>query len=196
MIYYVYALRDPETLAVHYIGQTYDPLRRLGNHQQPSMQSIAMKVWVDGLKERGLSPMLEILEMCSMEEAGAIENRTIGEHLRQGAPLINKNYGGWGSSPYAKANYAPPAVASSLLPPPPKRSPMPTPTPRLIWGARPLALKCQREGCGREPLCGFSDAEGAVFFCAVCLDDSDGERPPRFRTAAERERIMRYAGKP
>jgi hypothetical protein len=197
--FYVYALRDPETLAVHYIGQTYDPLRRLANHQQPSTQSIAMRAWVGSLKERGLSPMLEILEMCSVDEASTIENRVIREHLLQGAPLINKNYGGaWRNT---QANYSPPPLASSLLSSANTSTPMTTPTPRLFWAERPRGMRCQGAGCGREPLMGFRDSEGTTFYCAACFSDGTDEAQrtqspgpkhsvPRFRTPEERARIL------
>lgn len=79
---------------------------------------------------------------------------------------------------------------------------MTTPAPRLFWAARPQHKQCA--GCGREPLCGFRDAEGETFLCAVCWDDgltdptdaayrvvAPSARRPRFRTPEKRKRILK-----
>lgn len=70
--------------------------------------------------------------------------------------------------------------------------------PRLDWGPRPRGMTC---ACGREPLCGFTDAGKTTFACAICYDDDTRghdtpgrrfarKRSPRFRTPEERTKIL------
>lgn len=60
---YIYALRDPVTHRVKYIGKAYDPHRRYDQHLTKS--SLAVNAWVRSVRLKGQNPELKILEQVS-----------------------------------------------------------------------------------------------------------------------------------
>jgi len=106
--WFVYALRDPQTDAVRYIGQCRLPMARLEHHISqaldpalagtPSTQ--ARREWIRGLARVGAYPYLLILAVASSAaEAIRKETALIMEHRDS---LLN---GGWQGGDY-KATYA------------------------------------------------------------------------------------------
>jgi hypothetical protein len=85
---YVYSLRDPITGTTRYVGQTYDPKKRLtahmGNHTD------LMEPWIKSLRERCLRPVLVVLEVCDCETCDAAEARWIDLYRAEGCPLLNR----------------------------------------------------------------------------------------------------------
>ena len=65
-ITYIYALKDPETKQIRYIGRSKNPKKRLYEHHQ--VRRIHTKShhnnWIWSLLERGLRAEMEILEEC------------------------------------------------------------------------------------------------------------------------------------
>ena len=60
---YIYALSDPDTQEVHYIGQTYTLRSRLANHAHGAGSGNYLQVsWQISLKERKLLPVMTVLE--------------------------------------------------------------------------------------------------------------------------------------
>lgn len=59
MTWYIYALIDPRTREVRYIGKSVDPLRRLDCHLDDKDSSLRKSRWLKKLGER---PILKILE--------------------------------------------------------------------------------------------------------------------------------------
>lgn len=61
MTNYIYALLDPETNEIRYIGKTDNPSERLKNHlnEQGKWHRIN---WIKSLKKRGLKPIMQIIE--------------------------------------------------------------------------------------------------------------------------------------
>jgi hypothetical protein len=54
---YIYALSDPDTGAIRYIGATVHPLKRLSVHLSPQGNKGALlKDWIDGLRGRIYAP--------------------------------------------------------------------------------------------------------------------------------------------
>lgn len=75
---YVYALTDPRTGNVRYIGATKAPETRLAVHlNQPTNEK--MGGWIEGLRKEGFKPSLEILESCPIEELPDKELKIIEE---------------------------------------------------------------------------------------------------------------------
>jgi hypothetical protein len=90
----IYALADPATLDVRYVGQTRSPGRRRWLHRSRTSNQSGRMVcrWIRGLLCRGLAPvMLEIEIVTDPDEA---EGRWVAEYHRRGAKLLNMNSGG------------------------------------------------------------------------------------------------------
>lgn len=66
MIIYIYALKDPETKQIRYIGRTKYPKQRLSEHHQ--IKRLKTKThhncWILSLLSRGVKAEIEILETC------------------------------------------------------------------------------------------------------------------------------------
>jgi hypothetical protein len=87
----IYALVDPRSEAIHYIGQSANPQRRLQRHLQERGGSNAGKeAWIAELRGVAARPQLLILEHVTVAAtAREREDRWILHHLRKGAPLTN-----------------------------------------------------------------------------------------------------------
>lgn len=67
-IAYIYSLTDPETKEVRYIGKTVNPKYRLKGHLYESKKTENYRCnWIRGLLRRGLEPIFNILEICSLQ---------------------------------------------------------------------------------------------------------------------------------
>lgn len=90
MTWYVYALCEPTTGAVRYVGKSSNPARRLESHCAKSAAS-AMREWVARVGE----PTLRILTEHVDETAAFVAERDlIKEHWAAGAQLLNKSASG------------------------------------------------------------------------------------------------------
>jgi len=86
----VYALRDPRTDEIHYVGQSNDPDFRLKQHLADVSDSPKVQ-WLNGLSKVGLEPRLEILESgLTALEANESENWWISKGIEEGWPLTNQ----------------------------------------------------------------------------------------------------------
>lgn len=105
----IYALRDPRTRQIRYVGKAQNPARRLQMHVsafQLSYYQSRKNCWLKGLLAEGHSPQLEILDVVPAAEANAAEIRWIARCRADGAPLTNGTDGGDGGAitdPDAKA---------------------------------------------------------------------------------------------
>ena len=85
---YVYALVDPETGAVRYIGRSNKPQVRY-NHHMTGMYSRQKRKWIDDLATRGLRPTLTILEECEAAQVEERETYWLYHYIDDGAHLLN-----------------------------------------------------------------------------------------------------------
>lgn len=95
---FIYALIDPRTDDIRYIGKTEDPKQRLRWHIWNGGRVSDMKrAWITALKDAGLEPTIRILEIVpggvDWEEA---ERRHISIAKTAGANLTNGTDGGEG----------------------------------------------------------------------------------------------------
>ena len=90
----IYALADPETQAIRYIGQTSTPGRRLKQHLRTRGKSDTSNInlWLASLRDQGLVPRM--LELEIVDEGDEGEVRWVAEYQSRGAPLLNMNSGG------------------------------------------------------------------------------------------------------
>lgn len=87
---FIYALRDPITDDVHYVGQTNHLHRRLKQHLKETDNSKKTE-WIRELKKLGLTPSIKVLEKVPPEEAGPAEKKWI-HHYSQYGLLKNTTY--------------------------------------------------------------------------------------------------------
>lgn len=95
---YIYALTDPETGYVKYVGKTDRPAKRLKNHLNPSALAIKCRrtSWLRGLMNKGLMPGMLILEVVPVEAWRDRECYWIAFYRALGAGLVNTAEGGSG----------------------------------------------------------------------------------------------------
>lgn len=87
--HFIYALKDPESLEVFYIGKTCFLKERLCGHVNgPASKEKA--VWIENIKSKGLRPIIEVLEVCDKLNWREREVYHIEEGFRVGLPLSNK----------------------------------------------------------------------------------------------------------
>jgi hypothetical protein len=96
---YIYALSDPETNDVKYIGATVNPLKRAGEHRaEGGRRGSRLSTWLEALRLHGVHPLLTIIEKAD----GAIwpdrEAYWIQVYRARGYDLLNQSDGGDGPS--------------------------------------------------------------------------------------------------
>lgn len=94
---YIYALGDPETGLIRYIGKSIRPEQRIQNHINEKPTNCHRSHWLQSLKAKGLQPLAILLE----EIRGAwpwqeSERYWIARGRREGWPLTNNTDGGDG----------------------------------------------------------------------------------------------------
>lgn len=88
--YEVYALTDPMTGIIHYIGITNDRERRYREHVTCSGTNREKNMWVISLLQQELQPAMEVIErVTGLREAKKRETHWIIYHLARLAPLTN-----------------------------------------------------------------------------------------------------------
>ncbi len=86
----IYALCDPDTSAVRYIGQTNQPLgARLYTHMMEPHEGAPKQAWLHELKQRGGQPAIKALATTDKACALQVEASYIARYQAQGAALVN-----------------------------------------------------------------------------------------------------------
>lgn len=98
---YIYALMDPRTAEVRYVGQTYDPRARYRSHLSPKLhqQHTHKARWVQSLITVGVYPKWRTLELVSVADRDIAERRQIARFRELGCKLTNATDGGYGTGP-------------------------------------------------------------------------------------------------
>lgn len=96
---YIYALLDPQTLQVRYIGKSDNPTERFLQHAKEAKRWPQMfkSRWIASIANRGLTPVLHILEKCRQEEWQEAETEWIAFGCAVEWPLTNSTAGGEGA---------------------------------------------------------------------------------------------------
>lgn len=95
---YIYALIDPVTDQIRYIGKSVRPRWRFTNHLNDRSRTWRTN-WLNTLRQRGLTPRMEILERVPIDEDWQeVEQQWIATGLAEGWPLTNCTNGGDGVS--------------------------------------------------------------------------------------------------
>lgn len=95
----IYALRDPRTLEVRYVGQSVNGLSRARNHFSPSAiekrENPHTSNWIRGVLAAGLRPVAEVIETVARpDDLDEAEVFWIAKCRAMGFALTNMNAGG------------------------------------------------------------------------------------------------------
>jgi len=91
----IYALSDPRTREVRYVGKTTDPRQRLRQHSSDSRGRITpTKAWLRSLRRDGLTPIMQVLETCTADAWEERERHHIARLRAEGCRLTNLAEGG------------------------------------------------------------------------------------------------------
>lgn len=94
---FIYALLDPLTKEVRYIGKTVDISRRYKETLYQAKKNKTYKAnWIKALKKKGLKPLLEIIDIVNFEEESFWEKHYISLFKSWGFKLTNATDGGEG----------------------------------------------------------------------------------------------------
>lgn len=93
---FIYALIDPRTDEIRYIGKTVNPNARFRQHLKNRRCSTHCTTWIDSLITEGLKPTMTILESVSDSNGSEQERWWIAEGKRIGLRLTNLTDGGEG----------------------------------------------------------------------------------------------------
>lgn len=87
----IYALCDPDTGDVRYIGQTNQPEKRVRSHMMERMQNPQnpKQVWLDTLREQGKEPVLSVIHVVPDNIADEVEVSEIRKARESGVQLLN-----------------------------------------------------------------------------------------------------------
>ena len=87
----IYKLSDPISGEIRYVGKTHSSLHtRLGGHLTYIGDNIEKNIWIKSLKEKGLRPEINLLEVTSEEFSDIREGEWIQKFTNHGVKLLNK----------------------------------------------------------------------------------------------------------
>lgn len=105
---YIYALTDPDTQEVRYIGKADNPQKRLNRHLgQFEPKPTHKSNWIKSLLEIGKQPGVKILEEVDESEWQSSERKWINEYKSSGANLTNTTDGGEGGKTLSAESLSP-----------------------------------------------------------------------------------------
>jgi hypothetical protein len=91
----IYALKDPETGSVRYIGKANDSAKRLKSHLRDSKRrKTPVYRWIQKLEKSGKTPSIEVLLVCEKAAWPEYETHLIAEYRAAGVALLNVADGG------------------------------------------------------------------------------------------------------
>lgn len=94
---FIYALRDPRTNQIRYVGKSNNPTVRCKNHMhEGGFHNKAKRQWAEELRKQNLRPSIEILEECTSQNWKNRETYWIKTLRLEGHALLNIAKGGNG----------------------------------------------------------------------------------------------------
>lgn len=98
MIVYIYALLDPDTNEVRYVGKTTNMKMRNTQHFSTCLKGTDKKSkWIASLREQGKRPKMIPLEECAIDTWVEAEKRWIAHYRLSSKSLTNVSSGGNGA---------------------------------------------------------------------------------------------------
>lgn len=100
MTVFIYALIDPMTGGVHYVGKTLDMKEREYQHFTSGLKVTDKRsAWIASLRAQHTRPKMHLLEECTLDGWQEAEKRWIAHYRSSGAPITNVKAGGGHSNP-------------------------------------------------------------------------------------------------
>lgn len=98
---FIYALADPDTFEIRYVGKAVDFKRRYWQHQRPIevRRNVYRAKWIKSILKRGMRPIPIFLESVTEQTWREAEVRWIASLREQGCRLTNIDRGGEGGTP-------------------------------------------------------------------------------------------------
>ena len=97
MTTFIYALLDPITKEVRYVGKADKPSKRFRRHLRENSTEATHKArWIKVLLDNGLRPLLEVIDEVLQSEWKAAEAAYISFYKEEGCNLVNGSPGGDG----------------------------------------------------------------------------------------------------
>lgn len=94
---YIYTLTDPITNEIRYVGKSNNPTVRLNEHVRKSKYTHTHKNnWITSLLKLGQKPIIDVVDIVSINECGFWENYWINTFKAWGFKLTNIAIGGVG----------------------------------------------------------------------------------------------------
>lgn len=128
----IYALVDPRTNQIRYVGQTQNhPEVRLVGHLLKDDGNKRKRAWIDELRRLGEKPIVVVLEYASsFDEALEVESSWIRRGHRSEWPLLNSNANNYAERKYTQ-RYAQ-KITKPVVPVTPVELPVDAATPRRV----------------------------------------------------------------
>tara|TARA_R110000868_G_scaffold118456_3_gene314121 strand:+ start:2105 stop:2767 length:663 start_codon:yes stop_codon:yes gene_type:complete len=92
---FIYTLNDPDTNEVRYVGKSDNPQKRLYMHLWRESKTHKWS-WIKSLKDKGLTPLLEVLDEVPLDDWRFWEKYWIAQLKVWGCDLVNHTEGGEG----------------------------------------------------------------------------------------------------
>lgn len=90
---FIYALKDPDTGEIRYVGKTNNPKKRMSSHLNPEKNRTLPSIrWILKLKKENKKPIMEIIE--ETEDWENSEIKWISHYKSSGCNLLNIDNGG------------------------------------------------------------------------------------------------------
>lgn len=104
----IYELLDPTSLEPRYVGQSWNAKKRYTRHLYDAKRGEIGRVfnWIRSVQREGLSPVLNILEVCAEDDADFSECDWIWQRRQEGCDLTNCTDGGGGTRGYKASDEA------------------------------------------------------------------------------------------
>jgi GIY-YIG catalytic domain len=94
IVMFIYALCDPQSGEIRYIGKADDVAKRLKGHLRERRRDFPLYRWIAKLRRRGGVPAVVVLEECSPDSWQPAERQWIRECRQRGVRLLNVANGG------------------------------------------------------------------------------------------------------
>lgn len=90
----IYALTDPMTREIRYIGKANDAQKRFRKHLAEKRRNTPVYCWIRSLRERGFIPGLQIIAVCEESDWKEAERKAIADARKTNNKLLNVADGG------------------------------------------------------------------------------------------------------
>lgn len=171
----IYALTDPSTGEIRYIGKANNAEKRFKGHLAETRRKTPVYSWIKSLREKGMIPGLKVIVVCEQSDWEEQERKAIADARGKSMRLLNVADGG--DEPYcSKETRAENGRKVS-------KTRADTPLKERLWRQKKQLAQLFSQGCGsnetRELMRQAAIARPDIFGCFANLknkEDYEGRR--------------------